>query len=366
MRLPTYDEIAGDTHQLDVFETPVDRSLFVVGPPGSGKTTLAIHRAMIAAKLGTRVALITYNRMLRRAITQTLQSKAMREQITVQTMHQFVWEVYRRLTKENPPEVKSYVYDWETMLEQLRRKRKEPFPVHVVVDEGQDLPSGFYKFLRDFVAESVTVFADEDQAIESDGSSLSEIKHAGRLDDPILLQTNHRNSPEIDRIARFYHSGNVPTLEVARSPTGEIPEVNFYKDQAVDRIAAWYRNRGGNIGVFIVRNETGTSLCVQLRQRLNDVRVDFYQSRERNEDSINLQEPGVTVLNLRSAKGQEFDTVFLLETEELLSSFSLENKRVMYMLCSRARDHLFLLFRGNRLPDGVSGRLPGTDILRRP
>ncbi len=361
MRLPTYDEIAKDTDQLDVFETPVDRSLFVIGPPGSGKTTLAIHRAMIASKLGTRVAVITYNRMLRRTIAQTI-----REEIKVQTMHAFVWEVYRRLVDEDPPRLRGYDYDWPAIHEQLRCKRKKPFPAHVIVDEGQDLPSEFYIFLREFVAKNITVFADDNQAIESNGSSVSEIKVAGRFDDPILLETNHRNSPEIERVASFYHTGDNPILEVARPSTGEVPRVIFYENWAADRIVAWYKNRGGNVGAIVVRNDFGMELYGRLRQRLSNARIDFYRSSQKNEDSINLHEPGVTVLNVKSAKGQEFDTVFLLETEELLCDFSLANKRKMYMLCSRARDHLFLLFRGDHLLDGISMRLPAKDILKRP
>ena len=40
-------KIARDEEQLDVYETPFDESLFVVGPPGSGKTVLAVHRAQM-------------------------------------------------------------------------------------------------------------------------------------------------------------------------------------------------------------------------------------------------------------------------------------------------------------------------------
>ena len=140
----------------------------------------------------------------------------------------------------------------------------------------------------------------------------------------------------------------------------------FYDEWAADRIAAWYRNRGGNVGVVVARNDSGETLCGHLRQQLNNERVDFYRSGQNNEDTINLFEPGVTILNIKSAKGQEFDTVFLLETEDLLREFSLASRRAMYMLCSRARDHLFLLYRGGRVPDGVDERLPGSDILKRP
>ena len=85
MRLPTYEEIARDEEQLEVYETPFDESLFVVGPPGSGKTVLAVHRAQMLASDGITVALITYNRMLRRLIAQLTE-----DQVEAQTMHQFV------------------------------------------------------------------------------------------------------------------------------------------------------------------------------------------------------------------------------------------------------------------------------------
>ncbi|MCE2482300.1 MAG: DUF2075 domain-containing protein [Alphaproteobacteria bacterium] len=61
MRLPTYDEISRDEEQLNVYETPFDESLFVVGPPGSGKTVLAVHRAQMLANADDTVVLITYN-----------------------------------------------------------------------------------------------------------------------------------------------------------------------------------------------------------------------------------------------------------------------------------------------------------------
>ena len=62
VRLPTWSEIASEPDQLNVLEYPLDRSLFVVGPPGSGKTVLALHRAQMLADRQRRVTLVTYNR----------------------------------------------------------------------------------------------------------------------------------------------------------------------------------------------------------------------------------------------------------------------------------------------------------------
>ena len=44
----------------------------------------------------------------------------------------------------------------------------------------------------------------------------------------------------------------------------------------------------------------------------------MYRNDQRNEDSIDMLAPGVTVLNKESVKGQEFDTVFILELEAFI------------------------------------------------
>ena len=241
MRLPTYEEISRDEEQLDVYETPFDESLFVVGPPGSGKTVLAVHRAQILAEADIAVVLITYNRMLRRLIAQLTE-----ERVLAQTMHTFVGSHYYAQTKTSPPNSEPYIYDWNAMFATLKRRRVTPNPMHVIVDEGQDLPKEFFRYLRKFVATAVTVFADEDQALSDERSTLRDIKEAARLDDPVLLSANHRNTPEIARIAEYFHAGAAPVPEVIRPPSGELPRVVMYReDGAKKRIANWYGTRGG-------------------------------------------------------------------------------------------------------------------------
>ena len=68
-----------------------------------------------------------------------------------------------------------------------------------------------------------------------------------------------------------------------------------------------------------------------------------------NDDEIDLLEPGITILNVQSIKGQEFDTVFVMEFDELLLAAGEVNRRKMYMLCARARDNLFLMHEGDSL-----------------
>lgn len=362
MRLPTYEEIARDEEQLSVYEVPFDESLFVLGPPGSGKTVLAVHRAQMLASADISVVLITYSRMLRRLIAQLTE-----ERVQAQTMHQFVSSCYRAQTNALAPNAAPFVYDWNAMFATLERLGVTPKLAHVIVDEGQDLPKEFFRYLREFVATSIAVFADEDQALTDQRSTPRDIKGAARLDDPVLLSANHRNAPEIVSVAEYFHAGKVPVPEVHRPPSGELPRVVLYREEgATTRIANWYGARGGRVGVAVVNNATGESLYSRLRRQLAGQRVQFYTSARKNEDEIDLLESGVTILNVQSIKGQEFDTVFVMEIDELLLEASEVNKRKVYMLCARARDNLILMYEGDHLPRRLLEQLPGADILERP
>ena len=367
MRLPTWDEIVNVGEQRDVLEHPLDRSLFVVGPPGSGKTVLAVHRAQMAATMEGNAArrsaaIVTYNRMLRRLLN------VIREhEISVSTMHSFVWNDYRNRSRKWPPNLPhdSYAFDWESMISSLEEADEIPDRAHLVVDEGQDLPQGFFHYGANYVASTLSVFADEDQALSENRTTLEEIKAAAGLEDPVMLTKNHRNTPEIARLAEHFHSGRLPAAAVVRTSLGELPRLVRSGDleSTAGLVSNWFTNRGGSIGIIVNGNDTGKLVRDMLVERLPGRRIDFYDSIEKNEDLIEMLEPGVTILNKESVKGQEFDSVFILELEELIPFSNDAERRSMYMMCTRARDSLFLVHR--RLSADAEASLPDERVLER-
>ena len=368
MRLPTWDELQSVPEQRDVLEYPLDRSLFVAGPPGSGKTVLAVQRAEMAATLvaddaGPSVAIVTYNRMLRRLVD-ILGEGGLR----ARTMHSFVSGDYQSRSDSPVPTDPSdtYAYDWDTISSRLEEAGEHPNRPHLVVDEGQDLPREFFEYASRYVSRTITVFADDDQALGERRTTLEQIKAAAGLENPIILSQNHRNTPEIARLAEHFHSGRLPAATVVRSSLRELPRLvrTSGLDSIAGLIANWCSNRGGSIGVIVNRNETGSDLHGNLRRRLPQRRVDIYRHKDKNEDSIEMLEPGVTILNKESVKGQEFDTVFILELEEFIPCANDVERRAMYMMCTRARDQLFLVHDGP-LSAGARAALPDARVLER-
>ncbi len=369
MRLPTWEELSSVEEQLEVLEYPLDQSLFVVGPPGSGKTVLAIQRAQMAASesASSFVALVTYNRMLRRLLELMMGKN---RKIDIDTMHRFIRRDYKIRTGSEPPQEANdrFNYDWNAIQTSLKgHKNAGISKSHLVVDEGQDLPQGFFRYASQRVSHVVTVFADEDQALNVEHTTLEKIKVATGLDDPKILSKNHRNTKEIGRLAEHFHSGGLPVAKVLRSSSGEIPRLirrQNHKDTA-DLVSNWFKNRGGCVGIIVNRNNIGSIIYEELCKNLSKEQVNFYTSDQRNEGSINVLKPGVTVLNKESTKGQEFDAVYILELESFIPCNTDTERRAMYMMCTRARDNLFLVYDNKTLSAQAEAALPGSDILDR-
>lgn len=378
MRLPTWDELAAESEQLEVLEYPLDQSLFVVGPPGSGKTVLAVQRARSAAQDGysSSVAIVTFNRMLRRLLNLIREDGAEESLVNdgrdpeAFTMHSFVSRDYRRRTGSLPPNVPhdQYAYDWGAMSAVLREDgHASSDREHLVVDEGQDLPEGFFGYAARHVSRMMTVFADDDQAVGDRRTTLEQIKKAAGLSDPIILTRNHRNTPEIARLAEHFHDGRLPVATVLRPRSGLPPRLVRSRDleSTAVLVSNWCKTRGGRVGVIVNSNSTGSRLHAKLSEVLPSSRVDIYESWRENDTWIDLLAPGVTILNKESVKGQEFDTVFVLELDDFIPCTTEAERRAMYMMCTRARDHLFLVYGPHDLAPAAAVALPGPDILER-
>lgn len=93
MRMPNTRQISEE--QQDIFEdAPIDGSILVTGPPGTGKTVIAFLRANLLSKKRNEVTVLMFNRVLRR-YTENVASE-IEGKVQSKTMHSWLPEWWRQ------------------------------------------------------------------------------------------------------------------------------------------------------------------------------------------------------------------------------------------------------------------------------
>lgn len=396
MRFPKFTEL--DQDQRSIYSgAPPAESILVMGPPGTGKTVMAFHRAELLnnlvkskGKVSAKPRVIMYNKVL---ATYTAEREGVAEGVTSTTMHKWVWHWYKGLTRTQPPTLPDdeYRHDWIGMLPTLLGKI-ESNPVrlnwgHLIIDEGQDFPKEMYEVLSTVSTmykapegqsrPVLTVFADDNQRITgTDNSTLAQIQDALALkkDRVFQLKKNYRNSKQIAQFSRHYYVGLASGIPDEPRRVGKsLPRVVLASSLEVvrSRITRFASNHPDlDVGVLCPNDKTRKKIFNSLSSRLAELKtvVQTYSYRERDEhppeDLVFDKGGSVTVLNFQSAKGLEFDAVFIIDPFQGTAGASEEHSKMqLYVMTSRARDHLELLLMDP--PRDLDSRLPSKALYEK-
>lgn len=303
------------------------------------------------------------------------------------------WRLWQR-----PPMKKqtSTNIDWEAVAEHLL-EHEEDIDITVLnlgtllIDEGQDFPPGFYKTLKTICSIAKMrgvehpprcfVLADENQQLTEENSTLDEIAATLGIEtaNRYTLLDNFRNSREIAELARefFADVGALPRLPERSSSR---PVLLNAKDlsETVRLIRTWiHNNPGKETGVFVFSEQTRAAVTAALEHELRHpggrkitIQTYSWSSRDQNKVSDLLFDAPdiVTVLNMQSCKGLEFDAVFIVDMHEArIANGGTDRFRMqMFVAVSRAREWVSLI--GTRDPDQIpklAANLPGMPYLER-
>jgi DNA helicase-2/ATP-dependent DNA helicase PcrA len=261
----------------------------------------------------------------------------------------------------------------------------------LLIDEGQDFPPGFYRFLRLLSAIGISrvapcplrcmVLADENQQLTQFNSTLGEIQQALKIsiDHRYQLLDNFRNTREIAELARqfFADVGAVPRLP---DREGELPA--FVELEAmpacVNAIMTWVTNHPGKeVGVLVFKENKRELLQTNIKAEARklkgrEITVQSYSWSSRADNNVeDLVFDGsdvVTVLNTQSCKGLEFDAVFIVDLHDSpIGSIGADRFRMqMFVAVSRARQWVELLSSSTVRPGELYLKeLPSAQYLRR-
>ncbi|MCF2529187.1 hypothetical protein LZ495_18470 [Yinghuangia sp. KLBMP8922] len=325
---------------------------------------MAVYRAWALATIGRRVVLLTRSNLLQQYHAQI--APDLSEAITVTTYHRWVRDFWRRHFPTDPPctDEQGWLYDWteigrRCILHQVRSDTT------LVVDEGQNLPNGFYRLCR-ILRVDVTVFADERQQIGDEESALSEICHLLDADmNRPALRCNRRSSREIALLAAEFQdpgdaedppgrSGGVPTVLSVTSLRDFMAEIARYFTAYPDRT------------IGIICRSTFALRDVQSRMTglgLSEL-TQAYVHNDQYHNTFDFSTRPIRIVTTAGMKGLEFDSVFVPDLDAYSEDPTGVVARLRFsVLCTRAREDLYFAYRGPQEPAIIAG-IP-TSLLAR-
>ena len=370
-------------NQRSIYQAHPKAAMLIVGPPGTGKTVLGIHRAKKICESNIDLKMLMFNETLM-LYTKAQTSGDLRFSRNVVKLHTYLIQKFKNLIggyKHNGSSA-----DFHQMLRLFNQsndveRKKQLFNDALFIDEGQDFPNEFYKLLADFwvfartnnINFYPTVMADENQRIKQDeNSTIEEIEDIfgtipGALDlyQKRLLNENYRNTKQIAEVGKKFYPGLKTGVPDIPSKNGDKP-VFFWisnKDELSKRIVNYkINNPTKTVGVLIPQTRSSGvayAYVEALRAMLTEMAISpnkifvqyyLYKMRNVNLDELNFDASNsITVLTNQSAKGLEFDTVFIPDLEKLETEGEFFTESMtFYVLLHRARDSLFLSANRNK------------------
>ncbi|MGW3127536.1 AAA family ATPase [Streptomyces sp. NPDC001123] len=353
----TYLDLSEEQQDL-LRDLPFEGNHLVTGPPGSGKSLLAAQRADLLALTGVRVHLLTRSNLLR-------QTLSVHGDVEVSTVHAWIHAWHRARTGEPAPGAAEDWFDWRELFA-LAAVEEPAEPYALVVDEGQDLPRPFYRLCL-LLGASVTVFADECQRITDTQSTLDEIGTGLGDCARYELTQQHRTTRPIAALADRFHTG--PSTPLLPSRPGHVPRLWRYADHRAlvsQLVAHAERHPQRTIGVILRTTRQQLALHEHLERTAPGLRSQVYvgTAAEGRHRTLDLRRPGIRVISRASAKGLEFDSVFVPDTHTDTGDPSAAALRMTYyVLLTRAREEVHLGYEGDREPPPVAG-IPGGLLVR--
>ena len=354
-KLPSVEDL--DKEQDVILRLPESGQFLVTGGPGTGKSVVSLIRRNRVQRSKNYVFLV-YNHVLMRSTKQMVEGE-----MNGNTWNRWFIDEFKNLTDEYPPRKSgSKEIDFDNTIIKLQEHFQgleiSENDLNFIIDEGQDMPPEFYNSLIEMGFINFFVVADQNQQITSQKSSILELEQVLVVEKKYELIENYRNTYEIALLAQQFYSDPATLPPKLPSPEPQNPKpvkLHEYENTMagfellIKRILAKYsRNPKDLIGIFTLSNDTREKYVNALNNTkdemdLSETLVSSYSSGG-SAENIDFSRGGIVVLNSASVKGLEFDQVFIADIDEFNKKPQVDElKKILYVMTSRAREHLVLL-----------------------
>lgn len=362
--LPKEQDLTKD--QRIAIRKPADGQYLVVGAPGTGKSVVALWRLKKYAD-EKEIQFLTFNHVLNHANRALVGDSQKYEMNTAMSwLYDLHWKLvdgnFGNFNKNKMPQISSYQPDYKKLMKKFEEQGVKFSNLSFIVDEGQDLPQGWYEAVEALNVENFFVVADQNQQITDQNSSHDELIELLGLEkaDVIHLKENWRNTTPIAAFANYFYTDKSSLKpELPNKPSVHAPILYEYQnlDSVKEIILSSYDNDPSKLLGLIVANDCKREWWSKELKKDDKIRresapiINTYDSSQKNRVHIDFDQGGIVVLNDKSVKGIEFDEVFIIIDDfKAINNDKESLMKRMYVMASRARDRLFLF------KSGASGR----------
>lgn len=297
-----------------------ERNRVIVGPPGSGKTLVLLHRLLRSeAHRAKRARLIVRNRAMVHYVQSGLKAAGL-DSSAIETADSLVLSLFRRFVKTTLPRNWLHELDWAKIrsdtLAAIVKIKPSPLLDACFVDEAQDIPIDTLKILKR-VCGHVTVAMDPSQALYEDGSGVEDVRAAlGTYEKHITLLRSYRCTPRIVELAAAFLPADEATafrsLHLLPTTGNETPQIYFSEsfDDEIAALAQELKNRSAE-------NYT-CAVLLPSRSQVDDVAGALRKAGVQVSEDLDSEFDDLIpeVLTYHQAKGISVDAVFLPQLTE--------------------------------------------------
>ena len=314
-----------DDDQIQVLMATLDKPIVVKGCAGSGKSVLALIKAQrVQKEKNTKsYSIIVFTKALCRYMNAGKDILGLKNDFF-------------------------YYWDWKN------RKRK-PSTDYLIVDEIQDFSK---EEIEQFIAASKKCFfffGDTAQSIYGGIKTtcpvedIRDLLPKERKPKEFELYRNYRLPIPVARIVQYVGVDLPPYVESTyKSEETAIPRFIRYKSveeqlEAIKRLIE--RDSLSDVAILLPHND----MVKQISQFLNKIGLNHelkYEDKEdwkKRMDTLNFQTTNPKVMTYHSAKGLQFETVFL---PSISDAFSDDGRKSLYVAMTRTYRYLYIMYNG--------------------
>lgn len=315
-----------DEDQVKVLMAVLDKSCIVTGCAGSGKSVLALIKAQrIQKERGDNYKIIVFTKALCQ---------------------------YMNAGRESLGLKNTFLYHWA-----WKNKENCSSADYIIVDEIQDFGEEEIKEFIDAAKKHFIFFGDTAQSIYEGLRDTLPVEDIGYLlprgERPKVweLYRNYRLPIPVAKLVQSVGVGLPPFEESTyKSPETVIPRILKYDDlesqlSAIKRIIE--RNDLSDVAILLPNNDMIKSIGGMLKGLgLNiELRYSDKENWRNNQDTLNFSTSNPKVMTYHSAKGLQFETVFLPCMEDFSDDES-SHRKSLYVAMTRTYRNLYVMYSG--------------------